>query len=90
VAYRTRLSEDPLAVLIPAPGNLQVAIPLDREFARSLPTQRMTRALREGLELAQDPFDTRWGVWHIQAAAIVDDVLDLVELKLRHLGLRAG
>lgn len=90
VEYRTRLDEEPLAVLIPSPENLQVAVPLDREFVTSLPVGRMTRALRDGLNLAQEPFDTRWGVWSIGASGLVDDVMDLVERKLRHLARQAG
>src|SRR5688572_9541801 len=50
IEYRTRLSREPLAVLIPSPEDLQLALPLDREFTSSLPTKRMKRALRDGLE----------------------------------------
>jgi len=44
---------------------------------------------RDGLELAQDPFDTRWGVWSIQAEGLLHDVVDLIERKLRHLNRQA-
>ncbi|MHC4414549.1 MAG: hypothetical protein ACYS0G_04625 [Planctomycetota bacterium] len=90
IEYRTRHSDDPLAVLVPSPTDLQLAVPLEREFTRSIPTRRMTRALRDGLGLAQEPFDTRWGVWSIQTAAILGDVVDLIELKLRHLAKQVG
>ncbi len=90
VEYRTRHSQEPLAVVVPSPSNLQVAVPLDRDFTRSLPTQRMNRALKEGLELAADPFDTRWGVWSIQGVGLVEEVVDLVELKRRHLARQVG
>ena len=62
---------------------------MERGFARSLPTRRMKRTLRDGLELAQDPFDTRWGVWSIQAEGLLHDVVDLIERKLRHLNRQA-
>ncbi len=88
--YRTRLSTEPLAVLVPSPSDLQIAVPLEREFVRSLSVRRMKRGLRDGLGLAQDPFDTRWGVWSIPAAGVLEDVVDLVELKLRHLAKQAG
>jgi hypothetical protein len=88
--YRTRHSNEPLALLIPCPTDLQLALPLDREFTRSLPIQRMKRAIRDGLELAQEPFDTRWGVWTLAAGTMLDDLQDLVELKLSHLSKRAG
>ncbi len=90
VEYRTGHSDDPLAVIVPSPENLQLAVPLDRDFACSISTRRMTRALKDGLGLAQEPFDTRWGVWPIPAAGLLEDVLDLVEMKLRHLAKQAG
>jgi len=88
--YRTRLSSDPLAVMIPCPQDLQISLPLDREFTSSLPIKRMKRAVRDGLELAQEPFDTRWGVWSLVGTSLLDDLQDLIELKLRHLAKRAG
>ncbi|MCI0630520.1 MAG: hypothetical protein L0Y44_07700 [Phycisphaerales bacterium] len=88
--YRTRLSPDPLALLIPCPQDLQLALPMDREFTSSLPIKRMKRAVRDGLELAQEPFDTRWGVWSLGSNGLLDDLQDLIELKLTHLAKRAG
>lgn len=85
VTYSTRHDPDPLAVLIPCPTDLQLAVPLDRDFARSLPVKRMKRAVRDGLELAQDPFDTRWGVWSVPAMSMADDLQALIEQKLKHL-----
>jgi hypothetical protein len=90
IEFRTRLSKDPLAVLIPCPQDLQLALPLDREFTSSLPIKRMKRAVRDGLELAQEPFDTRWGVWSLAGSSLLDDLQDLIELKLTHLRKRAG
>jgi hypothetical protein len=88
--YRTRLSNDPLAVLVPAPTDVQLALPLDRDFTRSLPLQRMKRAVRDGLDLVQEPYESRWGVWSITSAALIDELQDLVEMKLAHLAKRAG
>ena len=90
VEYRTEHSEEPLAVLVPSPADLQLAVPLEPEFIRSLPMRRMKRALRDGVGLAQEPFDTRWGVWSVQAEGLLDDLVDLVETKLRHQAKRAG
>lgn len=90
IEYRTRLSDDPLAVIVPSPTDLQLALPLEREFANAVPVKRMKRAIRDGLELAREPFDTRWGVWSITAVNLIDDLQDLIELKLRHLAKRAG
>ena len=83
IEFHTSHSAEPLALVIPSPPDLQLAIPLDRDFARSLPVRRMKRAVRDGLELAQDPFDTHWGVWSVQSAALLDDLLELIDLKLK-------
>ena len=85
IEYRTASSGEPLAVLIPSPQDLQLAMPLDRTFITSLPVKRMKRAIRDGLDLAREPFDTRWGVWSIQQDSLLEDLKDLVDRKLRHL-----
>jgi hypothetical protein len=90
VEYSTKRGEEPLAIVIPSPQDLQLAVPMDRDFARSLTTRRMKRAVRDGVDLAQDPFDTHWGLWSIQAASLLEDVVDLVELKLRHEAKQVG
>jgi hypothetical protein len=96
IEYRTRLNKppgDPLVVLIPCPQDVQMALPLDRDFAQSISIKRMKRAVRDGLELAQEPFDTRWSVWSLGnggGAGLLDDLQDLIELKLKHLAQRVG
>jgi hypothetical protein len=90
IEYRTKLSKEPLAILIPSPVDLQLAVPMDRKFARTLTARRMKRAVRDGVDLAQEPFDTRWGVWSIHAEGLLEDVVDLVELKLRHEAKQVG
>ena len=89
IEYHTEHSEEPLALLVPSPMDLQLAVPLEREFVRSLPQRRMTRFIRDGIGLAQDPFDTRWGIWSIQSTSLLEDLVDLIDLKLRHLGRQA-
>lgn len=84
IEYRTKHCDDPLAVIIPAPTDLQLAVPMDLDFSRSLPVKRMKRAVRDGLELAQEPFDTRWAVWSLIANGLVEDLEGLVEQKLKH------
>jgi hypothetical protein len=88
--YRTRLAAEPLAVLVPSPTELQLALPMDREFTRSLPMQRLKRAVRDGLDLVQEPYNSRWGVWSITSTTIIDDLQDLIEMKLAHLAKAAG
>jgi hypothetical protein len=90
IEFRTRLSKDPLAVLIPAPHDLQLALPMDKDFTESLSLKRMKRAIRDGLELAREPFHTRWGIWSLAGSNLLDDLQDLIELKLGHLRKRAG
>ncbi|UCD75686.1 MAG: hypothetical protein JSV91_01980 [Phycisphaerales bacterium] len=90
LTYRTTHAKDPLAVVIPSPDDLQLAVPVDPDFAKSLPLKRMKRAVREGLDLAREPFNTRWASWSLQAPKLIDDLMDLVDLKLRHLARKAG
>ncbi len=90
IEYHTEHSEEPLAVMVPSPTDLQLTVPLERDFVRSLPIRRMKRPLRDGVSLAQEPFDTRWGVWSLQSEGLLDDLVDLLELKLRHQGKKAG
>lgn len=90
----TKPPHDPLAALVPCPGDLQIALPIDTDFSSSLPVKRMKRAVRDGLELAQEPFDTRWSVWSLGGSAaggsLLEDLQDLIELKFKHLAKRAG
>ena len=90
IEFYTKHSDDPLAVLVPSPLDLQLAVPMDRKFVNSLPQRRMKRSIREGIGLAQDPFDTRWGVWSVQSGGLREDLVDLVEMKLHHLARQAG
>ena len=83
IEYRTPRSNEPLAVLIPSPEDLQLAMPLEASFISSLPMNRLKRAVRDGLDLAQEPFDTNWGVWSIHPT-VVDDLKDLVNRKLKY------
>lgn len=88
--YRTRLSAEPFAVLVPSPTDLQLALPMDQEFTRTLPMQRLKRAVRDGLDLVQEPYNSRWGIWSITAATMIDDLQDLVEMKFAHLAKAVG
>ncbi len=90
IEYRTELSDEPLALLIPSPADLRLAVPLTREFLQALPTSRLPRTVRDGLELARESFDSRWGLWSLDSPIIVDNLVDLIESKLRHLAKQAG
>lgn len=90
LAYALDGKGDAVAILVPAPHDLQLAVPMDREFAESLPVSRLPRAVRDGLELAREPFDTRWAIWSITSSSLIEQLIDLVERKLRDTGKRAG
>jgi len=90
IEYRVRQGGHPLAVIIPCPADLQLALPIDQEFAKSLHVQQMKRTIRDGLELAQAPFDSRWGVWSLTSMSVLDDLQDLIEMKINHLAKRVG
>jgi len=80
--YRVGRSPIPLAVLIPNPADLQIAVMVQPDFVRQVWSRRMKRALRDGLELAAAPFDTQWGVWSLTSQSLLDEVMDLVREKL--------
>ena len=90
IEYRTDHSDEPLALLIPSPADLRLAVPLTCEFLRALPTSRLPRTVRDGLELARESFDSRWGLWSLDSPDILDNLVDLIESKLHHLAKQAG
>ncbi len=77
--------DDPVAIIVPAPDNLQIAAPLDQEFISQLNTRRMKRAIRDGLELASEPYSTQWAVWPVTARNMLDDVTILLTQRLNWL-----
>ncbi len=90
IEYRTKLSAEPLAVLIPSPDDLRLAIPVAGEFLGTLTSSRLPRVVREGLEMAREHFDSRWGLWSLDSAVVSDGLIDLIESKFRHLAKQAG
>jgi hypothetical protein len=88
--YHTRHSDEPLALVVPSPTDLQLAMPVTREFSKLLATRRLKRAVRDGLDLVAEPFDNRWGVWSINVSSVLDDLQDIIELRLSQLAKRAG
>ncbi len=85
IAYKLPELEDPLAILIPSPEDVQMAIPLPPGFIESIPFKRLKRAIRDGLDLGREPFDTKWAVWSIPAAGLLDDLKEIIRYRLRHL-----
>ena len=90
IEYRTKLSTEPLAVVIPSPDDLRLAIPLAGEFLRSLSPSRLPRVVREGLDMARASFDSRWGLWSLDSAVIIDGLIELIESKRGYLAKQAG
>jgi len=77
--------DEPVAIIVPAPDNLQVAAPLDQEFPDLLNTRRMKRAIRDGLDLATEPYSTHWAVWPVAAKNMLEDVTSLLGQRLNWL-----
>lgn len=75
--------DTPLGIIIPSPEDLQVAMPMDQEFHASVPTKRMKRMIKDGFELAADPFHTSWAVWSISTTSMLTDIGQLAKQKLR-------
>lgn len=81
--YRASGDREPLAILVPAPFDLQLAMPVDQEFLDSLPVRGLKRAIRDGLDLAHEPFDTTWAIWSLTPEGLLDDVMAIVDRKFR-------
>src|SRR5690606_21673766 len=84
VQYSLGDSSEPLALLIPSPEDFQLAVPFEREVADALAKHPFKRAIRDGLDMAREPFDSRWCVWSVQFANLLDDLTTLIDMKHRH------
>lgn len=71
-------------MLIPSPEDLQLAVPFTREVADAVASHTFKRAIRDGLDLCREPFDTRWSVWSVQFANLLNDLVTVIDLKHRH------
>lgn len=83
VAYSVSGVDDPMAMLVPSPEDLQLVIPFERAMIEKLPINQMKRTIRDGLDLAREPFDTRWGIWSVQFANLMDDMISLINHKYK-------
>ncbi len=83
VQYIIKGQDEALAMLVPSPEDLQLVMPFERGMIDKLPVNQMKRAIRDGLDLAREPFDTRWGVWSVQFANLMDDMTGLIDRKYK-------
>jgi len=84
VALMSENMEDPLAILIPFPEDLQIATTLSHEFIDQLSTRRLKRFVRDGLELAMAPHQTNWAIWSIPTTMAVEDVMPVIKNKFKY------
>jgi hypothetical protein len=84
VALMSENIEDPLAILIPFPEDLQIATTLSHEFIDQLSTRRLKRFVRDGLELAMAPHQTNWAIWSIPTPMAVEDVMPVIKNKYKY------
>ena len=86
IEYRLPRRKDPLVVVIPSPEDLQLGMLIDAEFVAELLYRRLRRGIRDGLELACDPYDTRWAIWSMAGgSALLEDLRDLVKRRQQFL-----
>lgn len=90
IEYQHTSDDLPLAVLVPAPEDVKVAMPIDPEFTRKISVTRLKRSIRDGLELSLDPFDAKWAMWSLQTGSFIDDLMSLIQRKAKFLAGRAG
>jgi hypothetical protein len=84
VVFISEFMEEPLAIMIPAEENLQIATPLTHEFIDQLSTRRLKRFVRDGLELALPPHRTTWAIWSIPTPSAVEDVMPVIKSKQKY------
>jgi len=81
VEYRVSREPEPFAVIVPSPEELQLGVPTSPKFAEKIASRRFKRAVRDGLDLASEPFDTRWAVWPVGSASMLVELLHLLDDK---------
>ncbi len=81
LAFMREGSDEPLALLIPSPEDFQMAAPLDHDFLSQLSIRRLKRFVRDGLELAMPPHNTRWAFWSTPTTGAVEDVMPVLKNK---------
>ncbi len=90
VEYRVSRERQPFAVIVPSPEELQLAVPTSQQLIAELATRRLKRAVRDGLELACEPFDTRWAIWPVASASLLPDLVHVLDHKRRFMVRSAG
>lgn len=91
LAWQTPLdAERPLAVIVPRPEDLQVAMPMDAALADRLAGGKIRKSIAEGIDMVREPYDSTWAVWSLTTTGEVDDVLGLCRKKLEYLQERAS
>ncbi len=71
----------PLAYLVPEPGKLQVAVPLRREFAGTLPVKRLPRVIRDRIVFASEVAGILWPRFEFSTKGQFDEIEDLIRRK---------
>lgn len=83
VQYSISKVKEPLVLLVPSPEDLQLAVPMDRDIANALSSHSFKRVIRDGLDMAREPFDTRWCVWSVQFANMLEELTQMIDMKHR-------
>jgi len=78
VAFEGAGDDRAMVVIIPNPSDLQVAARLSPDRVRTARRMAVRRAVREGLDLAADPFDSEWCVWSVSARGVLDEIVTLL------------
>ncbi len=81
--HRSEFGDEPLAIIIPGPDDLQFAMLMEDDFIATLNFRRMKRMVRDGIDLCRIPYDTRWGVWSLIPGTMMDDLFGLLKAKIR-------
>lgn len=69
------------AYIIPQPGKPILALPLQSDSLSSLPLAKLSRAVRDAIQLASRVGDACWPQWELTSKSQVDEILQIVRRK---------
>lgn len=82
-AYTHKEQTEPaLAYLVPQPSKPVLVVPVPPEMLGTLPMKRLSKPVRDGIVFASIVGQTRWAQWELSAVSQLDELMDVIGLRL--------